>query len=104
MYAVIGALHQATESRTEKFVVDFIASLLCGKDVNEYWDIPRPWQMMEKLSKEKNLSPVEARLMREAGRNTIHAVFVVGVYDKDKNLLGTGIEINTLFNKFENFV
>lgn len=99
MFAVIGAIQESSaQGRAEKFVIDFVASLLCGKDVNEIWDIPRPWAMMEELAKEKNLSPVEPRIMREAGRNTIHAVFVVGVYSKDKTLLGTGTVFTVLTN------
>lgn len=100
MFAVIGAVHQSSDqgqAHAEKFVIDFIASLLCGKDVNEIWDIPRPWAMMEVLAKEKNLYPIEPRIIRETGRNTLHAVFVVGVYTKDKKLLGTGM-ISTYYD------
>lgn len=59
--------------------------------MNEIWDISRPWALMEEISRQRNLYPVEPRLIRQAGCNTIHAVFVVGVYDKDKTLLGTGM-------------
>ncbi|ODM97938.1 39S ribosomal protein L44, mitochondrial [Orchesella cincta] len=90
--AIVGALQKSSgDERVEKFVIDFVASLLCGKDINEIWDVARPWHMMVDIAKQKGLYPVEPRLIREAGRNTIHAVYVVGVYDKDKQLLGKGI-------------
>ncbi|CAL8088903.1 unnamed protein product [Orchesella dallaii] len=90
--AVIGALQKSSgNERAEKFVIDFLASLLCGKDINEIWNIDRPWHMMVELAKQKGVYPVEPRIIREAGRNTIHAVYVVGVYDKDKQLIGKGI-------------
>lgn len=91
MFAVIGAVERSSGmERAEKFVIDFIASLLCGKDINEIWDIPRPWHIMTEIAKQRGLDPVEPRLIGEAGRNTIHAAFVVGIYDKNKQLLGTG--------------
>jgi len=91
MFAVIGALEKSSGlERAQKFVIDFIASLLCGKDINEMWDISRPWKMMVEVARQRGLDPVEPRLIREAGRNTIHAVFLVGIYDKNKNLLGQG--------------
>lgn len=91
MCAVIGAVANSSgPERAEKFVIDFIASLLCGKDVNEIWDVSRPWALMEGIAKQRNLTPVEPRLISQAGPNTIHAVFVVGIYDKDKKFLGKG--------------
>jgi large subunit ribosomal protein L44 len=91
MFAIIGTLEKSSGlERAQKFVIDFVASLLCNKDINDMWDIARPWQLMTEMAKHKGLYPVEARLMREAGRNTIHAAFLVGIYDKDRNLLGQG--------------
>lgn len=92
--AVVGALEQSSGvDKVEKFVVDFIASHLCGKDLHDFWDIPKPWHMLLDIMRPHGKS-LEPRLLREAGRNTLLSVFVVGIYDENKVLLGTGVYIS----------
>jgi dsRNA-specific ribonuclease len=89
--AVVGALEQSSgRERAEKFVVDFVGSHLCGKDINDFWDIPKPWHMLLDMNNQTGGGPLEARLLREAGKNTLLSAFVVGIYDVNKKLVGTG--------------
>lgn len=45
--------------------------------------------MLQDLVNQKGES-IEPRLLRESGRNEILSVFVVGLYDSSKKLIGTG--------------
>jgi len=89
--ATVGALELSSGAeRMETFVVDFVASHLCGKDIHDFWDIAKPWHMLLQLTKAEGKT-MEPRLLRQAGTNTLLAVYVVGVYDENKKLMGTGI-------------
>lgn len=90
--AVVGALEESSgEEKVSKFVVDFVASHLCGKDIHEFWEVQKPWHMLLDLTRAEG-KVLEPRLLRESGRNTLLSVFVVGIYDENKKLLGTGEE------------
>jgi len=62
---------------------------LCDKDVNEIWDISKPWSMLSDILSTTG-ETFEPRLLRECGKNTLLSVFVVGLYTPDKKLIGTG--------------
>jgi len=81
----------SNSTRTERFVCDFIITQLCGKDVNEIWDISHPWRMLMEIYKAKGEESLEPRILRESGKNTILSVFVIGLYTSDKRLVATGI-------------
>lgn len=88
--AVVGALEESSgREKVGKFVVDFVASHLCGKDIHDFWDIEKPWHLLLEITKPQG-KILEPRLLREGGKNTLLAVFVVGIYDGNKKLMGTG--------------
>ncbi|OXA50218.1 39S ribosomal protein L44, mitochondrial [Folsomia candida] len=89
--AIVGALEQSSGlERVEKFILDVVASHLCGKDIHDFWDIPKPWHMLLDLTRPQGKT-LEPRLLREAGKNTLLSVYVVGIYDENKVLMGTGV-------------
>jgi len=89
--AIVSALEKSSgKSRAEKFILDFVVTQLSGKDINEVWDIPKPWTMLTNILGEKG-DICEPRLIRESGRNSVTAVFVIGIYNVKKDLIGTGI-------------
>nr|CAD7394505.1 unnamed protein product [Timema cristinae] len=88
--AVVGALAQSSgEERAIRFVQDFVVTHLCGKDVNEIWAPPDTLSTVSNILSREGKAPPEPRLIGEAGRNTILATYIVGIYS-EKQLLGTG--------------
>lgn len=70
--------------------MDFVASYLCGKDINDFWDISQPWTMLMEINKQQGGGILEPRILRETGRNTLLSAYLVGIYNGEKTLLGTG--------------
>lgn len=89
--AIVGGI--ATDesvSRAENFVLDFVCPQLIEKDIFEIWDLPDPLQVLNRMFKQQSREPVESRLLFESGRNTLEAVYHVGLYSK-KQFLGRGV-------------
>lgn len=89
--AIVIALEES--SGTEQaylFVRDFVISYLSGKDINELWVIHNPENLLSSILKREGRPSVEARLVGDAGRNTILASFQVGLYSC-KELIGIGV-------------
>ncbi|GAB6030240.1 hypothetical protein CHUAL_005917 [Chamberlinius hualienensis] len=88
--AFIGAIaEERGQKAAEIFVQDFILTQLIGKDVNEMWEIINPMGTLLNILRREGLELPESRLIREAGRNTLHAVYNVGLYSSQK-LIGVG--------------
>ncbi|XP_054710560.1 39S ribosomal protein L44, mitochondrial-like [Uloborus diversus] len=88
--AIIGAI--ATDDsvpRAENFVLDFVCPQLVGKDIFEIWDIEDPVMVLNSILTRHGHKLCEPRLIFEAGRNTLEAIYHVGLYC-DQVFLGRG--------------
>lgn len=88
--AVIGALFESSgDVRTYEFIRDFIVTQLNQADVNEYWKIENPIELLKEICKDKKLGEPEPRLISEVGKNTLLAAYHVGFYS-NKKVIGSG--------------
>lgn len=88
--ALVGAIATCNSvSRAETFVLDFVCPQLIGKDVFEMWDLDKPLEILNAILIKQNKKPTESRLIFESGRNTIEAIYHVGLYSQ-KQFLGKG--------------
>ncbi|RWS08841.1 39S ribosomal protein L44-like protein [Dinothrombium tinctorium] len=88
--ALIGALmKEKGEKHTEKFIIDFILTYINDQDIMEVWNLPQAEIALSNVLKNNGITEYEPRLLRESGRNTIYACFMVGMY-VDKKLIGFG--------------
>jgi large subunit ribosomal protein L44 len=88
--AVVGAiLKEHGSKRMERFVIDLILTYLQDKDIFEIWDIPDSKATLNHILANESLPPFEPRLVRDTGRNTIQACFMVGLYVNQRHI-GTG--------------
>ncbi|CRK99505.1 CLUMA_CG012824, isoform A [Clunio marinus] len=88
--AVIGALAESSgEMRAYEFIRDLIVTRLNQKDVNNYWKVDNPVELLQEICKEKKLGEPEPRLIAEVGKNTLLAAYHVGFYS-NKKMLGSG--------------
>jgi len=88
--AVVGAISQdQDETRAQLFVQDFVLTQLIGADVNDIWEIVNPMGVLAAILEREGRGAPEPRVIRESGRTTMEAVYVVGVYS-DKKFLGSG--------------
>ncbi|XP_033331652.1 mitochondrial ribosomal protein L44 isoform X2 [Megalopta genalis] len=88
--ALVGALTESTDTKhVGAFVRDFLIVGLATKDLTEIWCPSEPFEMLNSIIyKEKN-SPVEPRIIGQAGKNTILSAYQVAVYC-NKQFLGSG--------------
>jgi large subunit ribosomal protein L44 len=88
--AVIHALELSSgEERACAFIRDFIITYLSGKDINELWKLNNPESVLAQILQREGRSPVEPRIIGDAGKGTILAAYQVGLYC-DKQLIGKG--------------
>ncbi|KAF8768302.1 39S ribosomal protein L44 like protein [Argiope bruennichi] len=88
--AIVGSIaHDISVSRAENFILDFICPQLIGKDVFEIWDLENPLGVLNGILQRHGLNECEPRLIFESGRNTIEAIYHVGLY-LNKQYLGRG--------------
>ncbi|CAL1291306.1 unnamed protein product [Larinioides sclopetarius] len=88
--AIVGSI--VTDSgvaRAENFVLDFVCPQLISKDVFEIWDLENPLSVLNEILQRHGLGECEPRLIFESGRNTLEAVYHVGLY-LNKQYLGRG--------------
>ncbi|KFM66328.1 39S ribosomal protein L44, mitochondrial, partial [Stegodyphus mimosarum] len=88
--AIIGAISSEDGvARAENFVLDFICPQLIAKDVFEIWDLEDPLSLLNSILRNNGCEPSESRLIFESGRNTLEAIYHVGLYS-NKEFLGRG--------------
>lgn len=86
--AVVGALLQDSgEDKAVLFVQDFVLTQLVGRDIHEMWQMVNPMGVLVDILKREGRGLPESRLVREAGRQTIQAVFNVAIYS-DRRMIG----------------
>jgi large subunit ribosomal protein L44 len=88
--AVIGALFESSgDARAYEFIRDFIITQLNQKDINEFWALDNPLELLLEICKDKKLATPEPRLISDLGKNTLLAAYQVGFYSS-KQLIGSG--------------
>jgi len=88
--AVVAALEMSSGlERARMFVQDLVLSQLHGKDINELWNPMDPLGILNNILKSNGMSGSELRLLRQAGANSLLAVYHVGVYS-NKKLIASG--------------
>lgn len=88
--AVVGALQRSSgDERTFLFVRDFICTQLNQQDVNEYWKIDNPLDLLKEYCQEKKLGEPEPRSIGLVGKNTLLAAHNVAIYC-NKKMVGSG--------------
>lgn len=88
--AVVGALlKSSSEEQANRFIHDFVCTHLNQLDYSTLWKLENPFEELEALCANENLGVPEARLIGEGGKNTLLAVYNVGIYC-NKKLIGSG--------------
>jgi large subunit ribosomal protein L44 len=88
--AVIGALSESSgDARACEFIRDFVITQLNQQDINEFWKIDEPMELLKELCRDKKLAEPEPRLIADTGRNTLLAAYHVGLYS-NKQMIGSG--------------
>lgn len=89
--ALIGGIaSDDSVAAAENFVLDFVCPQLIDKDVFEIWEFENPLAILNSILQKKGDSDAESRLIFESGRNTLEAVYHVGLYS-NKAFLGRGV-------------
>lgn len=92
--AVVGALFESSgEQKAYEFIRDFICTELSQKDVNDFWVIENPLELLQEYCKDLKMAAPEPRLIGELGKHTILAAYNVGVYS-NKIMIGSGFGEN----------
>nr|SVE76031.1 EOG090X0DYO [Daphnia hispanica] len=88
--AIVAALAESSgEERARIFVQDLVVTQLYGQDVNELWNPADPIGNLTAILKREGKAEPEFRLIRQAGSNSVLAVYYVGIYS-DKNFISEG--------------
>lgn len=92
--AVVGALNKSSDNeRTFEFIRDFLCTQLNQKDIESMWEIERPIELLQEYCRANKIAEPEPRLLNDAAKNTILAVYHVGIYC-DRKMLATGFGEN----------
>lgn len=88
--ALVGALFESSgEAKAFEFIRDFVVTQLNQVDINEFWEIDNHFELLNEICKDKKLGEPEPRLISEVGKNTLLAVYQVGIYC-NKRMIGSG--------------
>ncbi|XP_006609471.1 39S ribosomal protein L44, mitochondrial [Apis dorsata] len=88
--ALVGALAESVDvNHAGIFVRDFLIAGLASKDLTEIWCPTKPFETLTDMISMKRKVIIEARLIGQAGKNTILSVYHIGIY-ANKEYLGSG--------------
>lgn len=88
--ALVGALAESVnDDHAAVFVQDFLIAGLAEKDLTEIWTPAEPFEMLNDIISSERKTPIEARIIGQAGKNTILSVYHIGIY-ANKEYLGSG--------------
>lgn len=88
--AIVGALFESSgEARAYEFIRDFICTQLNQVDINEFWKIENPAELLKEICADKKLGNPEPRLIGQLGKNTLLGAHYIGIY-ANKKCIGTG--------------
>lgn len=95
--AVVGALANSNgQNQAYDFIRDFVCTQLNQKDINDMWTIDEPITLLQSICNEQKMGDPEPRLIGTAGKNTLLAVYHVGIYCNKKMLAeGFGENVDT---------
>ena len=91
MPALVATLFRASgRQRTERFIVDFLLTVLHGADLLEVWPLHLLDVDLDSYLALQKLGKSEARILRQSAVGTLEACYVVGIYStgEGKQLLG----------------
>lgn len=88
--ALVATLFRASgRQRTERFIVDFLLTVLHGADLLEVWPLHLLDVDLDSYLQLQSMGKSEARILRQSAVGTLEACYVVGIYSSDrKQLLG----------------
>lgn len=72
---------------------DFVCTQLSQSDVNTFWTLERPVELLQELCAAQQLAAPKPRLIGDAGTNTLLACYQVGIYS-DRRLMAYGFGEN----------
>lgn len=88
--ALVGALAESVDvNHAGIFVRDFLIAGLASKDLTEIWCPTKPFETLTDMISMERKVIIEARLIGQAGKNTILSVYHIGIY-ANKEYLGSG--------------
>ncbi|XP_017884892.1 39S ribosomal protein L44, mitochondrial [Ceratina calcarata] len=88
--ALVGALAESVNAdHAAVFVQDFLIAGLAEKDLTEIWTPAKPFEMLNDIISSERKTSIEARLIGQAGKNTILSAYHIGIY-ANKEYLGSG--------------
>ncbi|XP_029044771.1 39S ribosomal protein L44, mitochondrial [Osmia bicornis bicornis] len=88
--ALVGALTESTnKGHVSDFVQDFLITGLADKDLTEIWTPAKPFEMLSDIMSTERKASIEARIIGQAGTNTILSAYHIGIY-VDREFLGSG--------------
>ncbi|XP_072747450.1 large ribosomal subunit protein mL44 isoform X2 [Anoplolepis gracilipes] len=88
--ALVAALAESVDTNhVANFVKDFLIVILVEKDLTEIWNPDQPVEILNDVLQKQNRSPVEPRLIGQAGQSTLLVAYHVAMYS-DKEFLGSG--------------
>ncbi|CAL7949330.1 unnamed protein product [Xylocopa violacea] len=88
--ALVGALAESVDvDHAAAFIQDFLIVGLADKDLTEIWCPAKPFEMLNDVICTERKTSIEARLIGQAGKNTILSTYCVGIY-ANKEYLGSG--------------
>lgn len=91
MRALIAALHDSCGlERTSLFIRDVILTQIAEIDINDLWTIDDPVESLKTICRNEGVEEPEARIIGEAGVNTILALYRVGLF-VNRKLIGQGM-------------
>ena len=75
--------------KTYFFIRDLVIAQLVGKDLWDFWNVEDPLKMLNQIFKNNDKEKMEPRLIGELGKNTIEAVYYIGLFS-NKEFIGAG--------------
>ena len=88
--ALVATVNASTnQENTQYFIRDFVAVQLTGKIIWDFWDVERPFTLLSELFDRNGKSAIEPRLLGHMGKNTLEAVYQIGLYS-DQQFLASG--------------
>lgn len=94
LFAIIGALKDSQPNgyptRPCNFVRDFICTHLNQLDLNEHWQIEKPYELLQSICSADGIASIEPRILGQMSRSDILYCVRIGIYDSSsKKLLGS---------------
>lgn len=82
VYALVGGIERDLGiDKTRRFIADIIISYLEDKNLlDDVWSLPNPKETLNVILSNSGLEPYEPRIIFQAGKGTLEACHIIGVY------------------------